>query len=155
MPDHGGRVQPCRRALDGVEVLGEALEGPWNAGLEGLDRHALDVLEGAGDGGAVLGPGRGDAEATVAHHHRGHAVPAGGCEVAVPQHLGVVVGVDVDEAGSQYEPVEVDLGGAIGGDVTDGRDAPAFDSHVGPASRCARAVDEVPVAEYDVHQSSW
>ncbi len=51
-----------------------------------------------------------DPEAAVPHHHGRHAVPGGGREVAVPEHLGVVVGVGVDEAGGEHQPVQVDDG---------------------------------------------
>ena len=48
---------------------------------------------------AEVGLDRGEAEAAVAQHHRGDAVPAGDRAVRVPADLGVVVGVQVDEAG--------------------------------------------------------
>ena len=51
---------------------------------------------------------RGEAEAAVAEHHRGDAVPAGDRAVRVPADLGVVVGVQVDEAGRDDQPVGVD-----------------------------------------------
>ena len=55
--------------------------------------HQLDEL-------VVVGrPHRGEADAAVAHHHRGHAVPRRRHEPRVPRRLPVVVGVDVDEAG--------------------------------------------------------
>ena len=68
------------------------------------DVHVLDVLERAGDQVAVLGPGGGDGEAAVAGHDRGDAVEARRGERRVPEHLGVVVGVDVDEAGGDDVP---------------------------------------------------
>ena len=82
----------------GGQVLGEGLEGPVDALDQGVEGHALDVLQRAGDGLAVLGAGRGDPEPAVADDHAGHAVPARRRQVRVPQDLGVVVGVDVDEA---------------------------------------------------------
>ena len=60
--------------------------------------HVLDVLQRADEQLAVLGPDRRDREAAVAGDDRRDAVPARRRERRVPEHLGVVVGVDVDEA---------------------------------------------------------
>ena len=85
-------------------------------------------------------------EAAVAHHHARDAVPARRREVAVPEDLRVVVGVDVDEPGRQHQPVEVDhLGAGVRRELarcTDGGDAVAGDGHVGgvgPARRSRRS----------------
>ena len=113
--DERADVEALVALVERVEVLGERLEAPVDALVEGLHRHALDVLERAHDRVAVLGPGRRDREAAVAHHHAGDAVPARRREVAVPEDLRVVVGVDVDEAGREHEAVEVDhLGAGVG-----------------------------------------
>ena len=154
VPDHGGHIQPRGRRLDGVEVLGEALEAPGDARLERLHGHALDVLEGAGDRRPVLRPGRGDAEAAVAHDDRRDAVPARRGQVAVPQHLSVVVRVDVDESGRQHQPVEVDLGGAVRRHVADGGDATVLDADVGSSGRGTGAVDQLRAPQNQIHQSS-
>src|SRR5436309_3433638 len=84
------------RAVQGVDVLGEGLEAPGDAGLERLDRHAFDVLEQSHDDVAVLRQRRRDTEAAVAHHDARDAVPARRGQVAVPEDLRVVVRVDVD-----------------------------------------------------------
>ena len=96
--DEGADVEALGRRVDGGQVLGEGLEAPVDAAVERLHRHALDVLERAHDRVAVLGPGGRDAEPAVAHDDARHPVPARRGEVAVPEDLGVVVGVDVDEA---------------------------------------------------------
>ena len=51
---------------------------------------------------------RHDAEAAVAHHRGGHAQGGRGGQGGVPGHLGVVVGVQVDDARGQGEAVGVD-----------------------------------------------
>ena len=114
MPDHHRDVQPGLLPLDRVEVLGKRLEGPRNAGGQRVDRHSLDVLEGAGDRLAVLRLRRRDAETAVAHHHGGDAVPAGRSQIRVPQHLRVVVRMTVDEARCEHQPLEVDDLVAVG-----------------------------------------
>src|SRR5262249_45890407 len=87
------------RASRGAEELGEGPERPLAAGggEQRLQRHALGALERAQDELAMPGTGGRDAEAAVAHHHRGDAVPGRDRQHAVPEHLGVVVRVDVDE----------------------------------------------------------
>jgi hypothetical protein len=141
-----------------LQVLRERLEAPVDARLQRVERHAFDVLERAGDHITVLGPGGGDAEPAVAHDHTRDAVPARRREVAVPQDLGVVVRVDVDEPGGEDEAVEVDdlrdvgVGrGARGAGRVDRGDAVAGDQHVGGPSGRAGAVDERGASEQRGH----
>mgnify|MGYP003694434243 CR=1 FL=1 len=97
----------------------------------------------------------GDAEAAVAHHHRGHAVPGRDREHPIPHHLRVVVGMDVDEAGRDHEPVGVDrlCGGAFR--LAERGDAAAPDPDVATHAWPSRAVDHgaAPDDEIEVHRS--
>ena len=52
--------------------------------------------------------GRGEREAAVAADGRGDPVERGGACRGIPRQLGVVVGVDVDEARRHDEPTGVD-----------------------------------------------
>ena len=121
MADVGGEVEHRAVPLDGGEVLGEGLEVPRDAGGERRRVHVLDLLQRVGDELAVLGPGRGDGEPAVAGDDGGDAVEARRGERRVPEHLGVVVGVDVDEAGGHDAAVGVDGRVAIevGADLDD------------------------------------
>ena len=59
---------------------------------------------------------RGEADPAVAGEHGGHPVGAGGLEQVVPEHLAVVMRVDVHEAGRHQKPRGVDdLGGSSRG----------------------------------------
>ena len=99
VPDVARVVEERAALLDRVEVLREGLEVvPRHALEERVGRHVLDVLQRADEQLAVLGPHRRDREAAVAGDHRRDAVPARRGERRVPEDLGVVVGVDVDEA---------------------------------------------------------
>ncbi len=104
--------------------------------------HALDLLEGADDEVAVRGQGRGHAEAAVADDHGGDAVPRRHGEHAVPQDLGVVVGVDVDEAGGDDAAGGVDRGAASAAASASpcsmATTAPSLDGHVGGDARGVR-----------------
>src|SRR5690606_19016987 len=108
-----GEVEPDAPAPDRVEVLGEGGAVPGHAGGQRLEVHVLDVLQRAGAQLAVLGPGRGDREAAVPGDHGGDAVEARRRQAGIPEHLGVVVGVDVDEAGRHHAPGGVEDGGAV------------------------------------------
>src|SRR5262249_40074897 len=92
--DVNGEISP----LDRIEVLRVALPAPRNAFRQrgaGNVFHALHELDQPVFPAGAYG---GEAHATVAGHHGGHAVAAGRLEQAVPAHLAVVVGVDVDES---------------------------------------------------------
>ena len=99
MADVRGEVDADAVVAHRREVLGEGGEVPRDAGGERGDVHVLDVLERAGDQLVVLGARRRDREPAVAGDDGGDAVEARRRERGVPEHLRVVVGVDVDEAG--------------------------------------------------------
>ena len=68
-----------------------------------------------------------------------------GVAPGVPEDLGVVVGVGVDESGTDHEPVRVDgLGGGLleGARLGHGDDPAAGDSDVGGAGGRAGTVDQ-------------
>nr|WP_262402566.1 hypothetical protein [Actinomadura sp. CNU-125] len=158
VPDERADVEALGARVDGGKVVGVGLEAPVDALVEGLQRHALDVLQGADDDVAVLGAGGRDAEAAVAHDDAGHAVPAGRGEVAVPEDLRVVVGVDVDEAGRERQAVQVDDLGArarrqLAG-CADGGDAVGLDGDVVRDGRAAGAVHQRGAAQQQVHLRS-
>ena len=162
MSDEGTHVDPLAPLIDCRQVLGKRLEAPVDALVEGIHRHAFDVLEGPHDDVAMLRAGGGDAEAAVAHDDAGHPVPARRGQVAVPEDLGVVVGVDVDEPGSQYKPsrsiTSVPLGRRQPTGSVDAGDAVALDGHVGRPGRAARTVDQRGSPQKKIHHPpvpSW
>ncbi len=87
----------------------------------------------------------GDGKAAVAGHHRRHAVEARRRERRVPEHLGVVVGVDVDETRRHDVAGGVELDVAVKV-VADLGDAPPLDRDVGPAPWRSCAVDDRPAS---------
>ncbi len=108
MADIGAVVDGLGEAVDGGEVLGEGLPRPVDAGEHRLGRDVLDRGQAAGEPLALLGPARRQREAAVAHDHGGDPVPAGAAADRVPRHLGVHVGVAVDEARGDDQAVGVD-----------------------------------------------
>jgi hypothetical protein len=77
MADQNRHVDRRPTPLNRVEVLWECFERPVaaDAGFQRGEAHALDLLQRTQDETAVRWPGRGDAEAAIAHHHRGDAMP--------------------------------------------------------------------------------
>src|SRR5512142_1563634 len=67
-------------ALEAVEIFAEAPPAPRHRLLQRLGRH------------------RRDREAAEAAEHGGHAMEAGRAERRIPEDLGIIMGMDVDEA---------------------------------------------------------
>jgi hypothetical protein len=89
---------------------------------------------------------RGEADAAVAHDHRGDPVPAGRRQVGIPGGLAVVVGVHVDPAWRHQLVPGVDLAPAAAGHLADGDDAAVVYGDVTGEARTAGAVDDGAVA---------
>ena len=133
--DLGAEVDVAGPLVEVVEVLGEGLPRPRQAFVQ---RRAGDVLDALHQLDQPLVIGRadgGEADAAVAHHDRGDAVPARRRQLDVPRRLAVVVGVDVDEPGRDEGAVGVELAAAAPVDVADGGDDAVVDGDVGRAHR--------------------
>jgi hypothetical protein len=150
--DERADVDRGAAALDRDEELREALERPVRAdpGPERVERHALDLLERAEHEVAVRGARRRDAEPAVPHHDRRDAVPRRDREHPVPEDLGVVVRVDVDEAGRDHRAVGVHDTLRTTGHLAERRDAAGTDADVAAPCGCAGAVDERAAADEEV-----
>ena len=111
VPDQEAGVDP-EVALQLAEVVAEAGPVPGEAVLERHQRHPLDLGHHPADVVVVLGLDRGQGEAAVAPDDRGHPVQVGGGGGRVPEQLGVVVGVGVDDAGGDHQALGIELGGA-------------------------------------------
>ena len=158
--DAQGRMRHLGREVDvaaalrqGVEIVGEALPVPRHA----LAHHQLgDVFDAFHDLDqrvAVLRPAGREADAAIAHHHGGDAVARGRHEALVPGRLPVIVGVDVDEARRDGQPLGVDLLAPGAGDAADGSDAAVLHGDIGLARRTARAVEHGAVAHHQIELS--
>ena len=111
----GGEVDVVGAAVEGVEELGERLPRPRQALVERGAGDVLDALHQLDEAVVVGRPHRREADAAVAGHDGGDAVPGRRDEPVVPGGLAVVVHVDVDEAGRDEQAVGVELlgGGAV------------------------------------------
>jgi len=137
---------------DRVEILREGLEAPVlaHAGLERGDAHALDLLERADDEVAMGAARRRDAEAAIAYHHRGDAVPGRDAEHAIPQDLRIVMRVDVDEARADDAPRGIDRLARILRCSPKRHHLAAGDADITGVARAAGAVDDAAAGDLQV-----
>jgi hypothetical protein len=144
-------VEAAGHALERVEVLREGLPAPRDAFGERGSGDVLDALHQLDQPVLAARPHWREADATVAHHHGGDAVPARRREQRVPGDLAVVVRVEVDEPGRDQQAVGVDdLLRRPVGQRADLRDAPLVDGDVGLPRRRARAVGERAPSDHQV-----
>ena len=149
-----GDVDRTRLALERLHELGKRLPLPGEPGGQHRIGNLLDALHQVHQRAAMLLLHRREADAAVAEHHRGDAVPARGREQRIPHRLAVVMRVHVDPAGRDQEAVGVDLAPARTQLAADRRDAVAHDGDVARKGRLAGAVDDLSAADDDVvHRS--
>ena len=107
-----GEVERRLARGGGVHELGKGLPVPGDALVQHVEGNALDIDQVLHGDLARLGLARRDADAAIAHHHAGHAMPRRGRDRAVPADLRIVMGVRIDEARRHDQPVGID--GALG-----------------------------------------
>jgi hypothetical protein len=137
----GQDIHRLRCSFDAVQELRKGHPVPRHAGLHGGKRDCLDARHGEHGALAFGRPHRREAEAAVADHNRGDAVPARERAIGIPEQLGVVVGMQVDEARRHDQAAGVDdMVGVGGADVADLGDAAILDADVGAdaAGGCRR-----------------
>ena len=125
VPHQRGQVDPDL-ALQGAQPSGEGLPLPVDSLFEGRHRQVLDLTEHPAEPVPLAGVERGDGERAIARHDGRHAVFELRLGQTVPAHLGVEVGVDVDEAGGDGVAAGVELHAALLGNPAHSDDAPAF-----------------------------
>ena len=151
--DHEPDVGPDL-PVQATEVLARRLPAPRHARFERFEGHAFHPGQHFRQVIAGIRSHGGDGEAAIPGDHRGHAVHQGRTEVGIPEHLGVVVGVDVDESGSHDAAIGSDhpVGRVLEG--PDANDAPSLYTDVGRPSGCARPVDDSSARDRQVEHRS-
>ena len=156
VPDHAAHVDALGKGVERGVVLAVALPVPVEAGHDRGGRDVLHRLHQLGQQLVIGRLDRGEGDAAVADHDRGHTVPARRAAGGVPGDLGVEVAVDVDEAGGDDPPGGVDR---AGGGAARARRPPlhpvADDAHVGPPGRRPGAVDDRAAGDGDVVGGHW
>ena len=102
-------VEHARHAVERVEVLGERLPAEVDALGERRAGDVLDALHQLDQERLLARADRREADAAVAHHERGDAVPRRRREQRIPGDLSVVVGVHVHPAGRDDRAARVEL----------------------------------------------
>ena len=132
----GARSSESRYSRDGLPI-------PIHAGLHRLVGNRLGAGHREHRALAEIGLAGREAEAAIAEHERGHAVPSGDRAIGIPADLGVVMGVQIDEAGRDDQAVGVDgLLGEAGRASADLGDLAVFNPDVAAIARDAGAVDD-------------
>ena len=152
-----GNVDGARPALELIHELRKRFPFPAQSGGQHRIGNLLDAFHQIHQRAAMLFFHRRKADAAIAEHHRGNAVPARRREQRIPHRLAVVMGVHVDPAGRDHEARGVDLALAGALLAADRGDAAACDRDVAGERRFAGAVDDGAAANDDVvHGSrSW
>ena len=104
-----GDVDRALPALQRIHEIGEALPLPGQASGQHRVGNLLDALHQIHQRAAMMLLHRREADAAIAEHHRGDAMPARRRQQRVPHRLPVIVRVHVDPAGRDQEAVGVDL----------------------------------------------
>ena len=160
----GADVDDVLAGVERVEVVLERLPLPRDALGQRGSGDVLDALHQLDEPLVAIGSGGSEADATVAHHDGGDAVPRRRREERVPGGLTVVVGVDVDPA-RRHEPAggvddasrltDVVAGFCVDPDIDDRRDHPVVDGDVGESAGSAGAVDEKSPTDHEImHRST-
>jgi len=146
-----GDVDVVRALLDGVHVVAEAFPFP---GEPLMQRGAGNILHAfhEADQPVVIGLPHGrEADAAIAHDDGGGAVEGRRRHVAVPGHLAVIMGMDVDPAGRDEETRRFDFLAARRCDVADRDDDALVDGDIGTQRRAARTVHDRTAADNEIH----
>ena len=153
MPDVRGEIERGAAPAHRVEVLGERLEVPHHAGHECGGDHVLDVLERAHDVAVVLlrsRPARSRSRSCAPTTVVTRAVIGRGPQRRVPEHLRVVMGVDVDEAGRDRAAGRRRAHDHRGGSARSRVITSAVNGHVGGHTGSTTAVVDGAAANHDV-----
>ncbi len=148
---HERGVVDAEARLDRRAVLAEGLPGPAQARVEGAPGHLLDLAEGGAEELAVLGAQRREGQRAVAGDHGRDAVLEGGRREPVPEQLGVVVGMRIDEARGDHEARRVDLPARRSELApTHGGDSGPLDGDRAELGRPARSVADETIAQDEI-----
>ena len=151
-------VDAAGDTLEHIEILGKALPAPANALVKGSTWDVFDTLHEIDQDVFLMWADGCETDTAVTHHDGRHAVLARRCQAIIPGRLAVVVGVRVDETGSNEEALGLDrlrgLRGVAFAGSRNGGDAPGVDGYIRATSRRARSVDEISVSNQNVHDGA-
>ena len=91
-----------------------------------------------------------EANAAIAHHRRGHAMPGGGRQMRIPHGLPIIMRVDINEAGCHQLAARVNFRGAAFRHLSNGGDAPAGHGHIRFTRRGPCAIHHNAATDHDI-----
>ena len=142
--------EPMRRALYRVEILGKRLPVPFDACGQRSTRYVFHALHQANEKVVLVFLDGREADAAVATDGGGHAMIARWRQMRVPGGLGIIVGVDIDEAGRNGQTVGIDLASALCRDSADVGKAAVVYRYVCAAGLATGPVYDGPTADNNV-----
>ena len=150
-----GVVDALGERLDGVQIFRKGLPAPVDAGDHRILGDVLDRLQALGEPLSRLRLAGCERKAAVAHHDRGHPVPARAASERIPRHLGIHVSVAVDEARRNDHALGIDHFGGGVPDPSDLGDPSGADADIRPIPRHAGTIDHraVPDKEIECHRA--
>jgi len=146
----GGDVDVVRPGFHRVEIFGEAFPVPFKSFVQRGTRNVFDAFHQLDQPLAILDAHRREADAAIAHHDRGHAMPARWIEPGVPRRLPVIVGVDIDKARRDELALGIDLFATAADNLADCGDLAVLHRDVGGDERPAHAVGDASIADDEI-----
>ena len=148
--DHDAEIDGVLHGVDGVHVIGKRLPVPCETFMQRRAGNVLDAFHQAHEAIAVGFFHRREADAAIAHDHRGDAVIHGRFQFLVPGNLAVIMGVQVDEAGRHDGPCGVDHLFCVFGAGPDFGDASVFHADIGANGLAAVAVINKAAGDFEI-----
>ena len=142
-----------RAPVEARQPVAERRPLPVKACAQRVERHPLDPRQHPGEVVLLVGPRGRQREATVSAEHGGDAVLHRRARGRIPEQLGVVVRVQVDEARRERLPFCVNGFRGLFVDfpfTADSDDSPVTHAHVAVTGGRAGAVDYLSVADQEI-----
>ena len=146
----GADIDRARQAFQRVEVFGEGFPIPLHPFGERGAGDVLHPFHQPDQPFVAVGRGGGKADTAVAHHHGGHAVPAGRGHFRIPRGLTVIMGVNIDPAGRDDFAARVNLAHGVPAHGADSGDQAVLHRDVAGKARGAGAIDNRAIADDQV-----
>ena len=142
----GADIDRTGQLFERVEIFREGFPIPFHAFGKGSAGNILHPFHEADEPFVLVRLGRREANAAIAHDDRRHAVPAGRSHLLIPGSLSIVMGVNIDKAGSDEMPTSVDFFHGVTADRADLDDKPILDGDVAVETVLSGTIDDGPVA---------
>ena len=143
-------IQRARHFIQRVQIFGEGFPLPVNAFSQRRARNILNPFHQINEPIMLVGFGRCEADAAIAHNGGGDTVPARRAEIGVPGHLPVIMGVNINPAGGDQITFGINFSLGFGVNRPDFRDFTALHGNIGLPRRRTRAVYQFGISNNKV-----